>query len=51
MKSKYLPKQLKQHPDFVEYQDVIAIALDQNKFYALGQAMAELKKFLNREVD
>lgn len=51
MNNKFLPKQLKQHPDFVEYQDVIAVILDPNKFYTLGQAMAEIKKFLNKEVD
>lgn len=51
METKFLPKQLKQHPDFVEYQDLIEVVLDPDKFYTLKEANTELNKVLIKEVD
>lgn len=48
---KYLPEQLKKHPDFIDRQDAIAVILDPNKFYTLAEADYELNKELSREVD
>lgn len=51
MNNEFLAKQLKQDPDFVDYQDIINVILDPNKFYTKDQAMQEIIKFLNKEVD
>lgn len=50
MTNKFLPKQLKNHPDFVEYQDVITICLDEDKFYSIEEAKKIIRDLLNKEV-
>ena len=51
MNNMFLAKQLKDDPEFIEYQDVIKVILDENQFYSKDQARQEIKKFLSKEVD
>lgn len=51
MNNKYLPKQLRSHPDFIEYQDVIAVFFDEDQFYTMDEAKALIQKILHKEVD
>ena len=51
MSGKFLPKQLKEHPDYIDYQDLIEVVLDPNKFYTKSEALSEINKVLSKEVD
>lgn len=51
MSEKFLPRQLKEHPDFVEYRDAIDVFLDPEQLYSIEEAHSELEEELNREVD
>lgn len=51
MNNKFLAKQLKDDPEFVEYQDVIAVILDKERFYTKDEANKEIQKILSKEVD
>lgn len=51
MDSKYVQKQLKQHPDLIDYQDVIEVVLEPGQMYSVKEAKQRIDEFLNKEVD
>ena len=49
---KFLPEQLKKHPDLIDYQDVISVVLDPKTFYEVEEAKRILReRFLDKEVN
>ena len=51
MSTKYLPRQLKQHPELIDAQDVITVVLDPKETYTVEDAKSKVEEFLNKEVD